>query len=110
MTDLESRLNAALGADPPARDALFRLEVLVRRERARFRRQLTLSLVAVLAAAILTGLSAPALLGWAGADPERLVVLVSLVAAAVVGLMRASFAAVPGVSTLAQRVERWFFA
>jgi hypothetical protein len=56
MSELEQRLGAALGADaPPARDALFRLEVLVRRERARFKRQLGRALAAVFAAALLVG-------------------------------------------------------
>ncbi len=111
MTDLESRLNAALGADaPPARDALFRLEVLVRRERARFRRQLTRSLAGVFVAAILIGLNAPALLRWADADPGRLVVLGALAAAAAVALIGTPLAALPGVRAISQRVERWFFA
>lgn len=111
MTDRESRLNAALGADaPPVRDALFRLDVLVRRERAWFRRQLTLTVAAVLAAAILVGLNAQALGAWAGGDNERLIAVAALATAAVVALIRAPLAALPGVRTFAQRVERWFFA
>ena len=69
MSDLETRVSAALNADaPPARDALFRLEVLVRLERVRFRRRVTL---AVAAAAMLAAVSAPALDAWMAADVER---------------------------------------
>ena len=99
MTDLESRLNAALGADaPPARDALFRLDVLVRRERARFRRQLTLTGAAVLMGAMLVALNAQALGAWVGADPERLLALAAFATAAVVALIGPRLAAVPGHS------------
>jgi hypothetical protein len=69
MSDLETRLTAALNADtPPARDALFRVAVLVRRERARFRRRVAL---AVAVAAALAAVSAPALDAWLAADVER---------------------------------------
>ena len=104
MTELESRLRAALGADtPPARDTLFRLEVLVRRERGRFRRQLRLTVGAVFAAAVLVGLNAQALGAWVGADPARLVVMAAFAVAGV-------FAALPDVRAFARRLERWFFA
>jgi len=111
MTDRESRLNAALGADaPPVRDALFRLDVLVRRERARFRRQLSLTVAVVLAAAIPAGLNAQALGAWAGADTERLLAVTALATAAVMALIGTPLAELPGVRTFAQRVEGWFFA
>jgi hypothetical protein len=55
VTDLDARLTAALQADtPPGRDPLFRIEVLQRRERARFRRQL---LLAILAPNLVSGFS-----------------------------------------------------
>ena len=55
MTDLDARLTAALQADAlPERDPLFRIEVLRRRERARFRRQL---LLAILAPNLVSGFS-----------------------------------------------------
>ena len=111
MTDLESRLHAVLGADaPPARDALFRLNVLVRRERARFRRQIMLTVAAVLVVAIVVALNVRALESWIGADPGRLVVVSVLGAVAVASLPGSPFAALPGVRTFAQRVGRWFFA
>lgn len=111
MTDLESRLNAALGADaPPARDALFRLEVLVRRERERFRHQVMRALIVVLASAIVVGLNARAILGWAGGDPGRLAVVAVLATAAVIALTGAPLATLPGVRALRQSVENWFSA
>jgi hypothetical protein len=110
MTDLESRLNAALRADaPPERDAVFRLDVLVRRERARFRRELTLTVAAALGVAILGAMNAHALGAWVGADAGRLVIVAVLAAAAVAALPGTPFAALPGVRTFVQRVERWFF-
>jgi hypothetical protein len=62
MTDLESRLESALKADAaPPRDAMFRVEVLVRRERAAFRRQLLARVAMALGAAILAALGLAAL-------------------------------------------------
>jgi hypothetical protein len=104
MSELEQRLGAALGADaPPARDALFRLEVLVRRERARFRGQLTRALALVLAVGVLAALNAQAIGAWIGADPARLVVVSALFSGAVL-------AALPRVRAFARRFDRWFFA
>jgi hypothetical protein len=46
MTDPETRLAAALSADaPPAHDPMFRVEVLVRLERERFRREVLRALL-----------------------------------------------------------------
>jgi hypothetical protein len=104
MSELEQRLGAALGADaPPARDALFRLEVLVRRERARFKRQLGRALAAVFAAALLVGVNAQAIGAWIGADSARIVVMAALFSGAVL-------AALPRVRAFARHFERWFFA
>jgi hypothetical protein len=45
MAEDEARLVELLSGDlPPARDPLFRIDVLARRERQRFRRQLVLAL------------------------------------------------------------------
>jgi hypothetical protein len=104
MSELEQRLGAALGADaPPARDALFRLEVLVRRERARFKRQLGRALAAVFAAALLVGVNAQAIGAWIGADSARIVVMAALAAAGMLVTL-------PRVRTFVRRFDRWFFA
>ena len=56
MTNADERISAALQRDaPPPRDAMFRLQVLERREQKRFRRRALLSLAA---AAGMVGISA----------------------------------------------------
>ena len=53
MDDDDARLVQLLRGDlPPARDPLFRLDVLARRERRRFRRQLTVALTSGAVAAL----------------------------------------------------------
>ena len=92
MNDLETRLAAALQADgPPARDAVFRVDVLVRLERARFRRQVgrTVAVAAVLA--VLAVVSAPSIDGWITGSVQRLwlVTLTAVALSMVPGLMMA---------------------
>ena len=73
MSNLESRLAAALQADlPPARDARFRLDVLVRIERARFRRRVVLAAVGATVVALLAAGSLPAVESWMTADVRRI--------------------------------------
>lgn len=73
MNDLETRLAAALHADaPPARDPVFRVEVLVRLERARFRRRLGRVLVVVGVLAVLAAVNAPVIDAWIAAASQRL--------------------------------------
>jgi hypothetical protein len=73
MNDLETRLTDALHADiPPARDPLFRVELLVRLERARFRRRVGRSLVVVGVFAVLAVLNVRVIDSWLAADDERL--------------------------------------
>ena len=58
MSDGDERLTAALLADaPPERDPLFRIEVLTRMERARFRRQLLLSVLGIRDRSAVSGFS-----------------------------------------------------
>ena len=60
MSELDRRLEAALQADlPPTRDAHFRLDVLVRLERARFRRKAALAAAGATAFALLAAASLP---------------------------------------------------
>jgi hypothetical protein len=74
MTDLEARLDQALKADKPApRDPMFRIEILVRRERAVFRRRLIAGGAMALAAAILASLGLVAIDDLIGPGPARLV-------------------------------------
>lgn len=57
MTGLETRLDSALKADAAVpRDPMFRIAILMRRERKLFRRQLLTGALMSLGAAILTAL------------------------------------------------------
>ncbi len=72
MSDLETRLTDALHADtPPARDPLFRVELLMRLERARFRRRVERALVVVGVLAVLAALNVRVIDSWLAADNER---------------------------------------
>ena len=65
MSDLDIRLTAALNADPPpAQDAKFRVEVLLRIERARFKRRVVMTLAVAFAAAALVAVNAQAIEAW----------------------------------------------
>jgi hypothetical protein len=58
MTNADGRIAAALRANaPPARDPVFRLQVIERRERQRFKRRALASLVTVIAVGVLSGLA-----------------------------------------------------
>ena len=72
MSDLETRLSAALhGDEPPARDPLFRVETLVRLERARFRRQVRRMLALVGVLAVLAAVNVRLIDSWVAANDQR---------------------------------------
>ena len=82
MNDLETRLNDALHADePPARDPLFRVETLVRLERARFRRQVRRAVAVAGVLAVLAAVNVRVIESWLAANNQR-VWIAALVAAA----------------------------
>src|SRR5690349_4200574 len=57
MSDLDARLAEALRPDaPPVRDPIFRVEVLTRLERARFKRRAAVTVALAAVAAVLAGL------------------------------------------------------
>ena len=73
MSDLETRLTAALQSDvPPPHDPLFRVELLVRLERARFRRRVGRALVVVSVLAVLAVLNVRVIDSWLAADNQHL--------------------------------------
>jgi len=110
MSDLDERLNAALGADaPPARDPLFRVDLLGRIERARFRRQMTLVAALSAVVAVVVALNAPALNEWLAGDVRRLALVAFGLAAASFALPGITVASVPGVRTLVSAVGRWLY-
>ena len=109
MSDDDARLMAALQADPPpAHDVMFRVEVLARLERARFRRRVILTMAVASAAAVLMAVNAQAIGAWMATDVRR-VWMVAL------GGMAAMFA-LPGVPVefsgarvLANALDRWLY-
>jgi peptidoglycan/LPS O-acetylase OafA/YrhL len=108
MSDLETRLTAALHADvAPARDAVFRVEVLVRLEQARFRRQVRRTVAAAVLLAVLAAVSAPAIDAWITAAGQRLW-FVALTAAAALCVLSVAMI-VPGFRRVAKAVGRLLY-
>ena len=108
MSDLESKLTAALNADaPPARDAKFRIEVLVRIERARFKRRLILAVSVAFAAAAMVGLNAQVIAAWITTDIWRLGIVAAATIAATFSLSGVPLEALPGFRRLARTLRRW---
>jgi hypothetical protein len=90
MTDLEARLSGALKADaPPARDPMFRIEVLARRERAALRRRLLTVGATALGAAVLGALALGVTAETVAPGPGR------LAAEAMIGVALAALVAAP---------------
>lgn len=97
MTDVEARLERALKADAPAtRDPMFRIEILMRRERAAMRRRLAAAGVVALVAAILTPFILTAIGALLGASELRLVVI-GIVAALLTLAFTAPFIGTPSM-------------
>ena len=84
MSDVETRLTSALNAEaPPAHDAVFRVEVLVRLEQARFRRHVSRIVFTAALLAVLAAVSAPDIDAWMTADDSRIWLLAAGAAAAI---------------------------
>jgi Na+-driven multidrug efflux pump len=89
MTDLETRLTAALHADgPPARDAMFRVKVLVRLEEARFKRQVARTIVVAVVLGLVAAVNAPLIESWLAAAGQH-VRIIAFTAAATMCLVPA---------------------
>ena len=111
MSDIDARLAAALGADadtPPERDALFRLDVLARIERARFRRRILRTTVIGLVAAMLVAVNGRAIDTWIASDALNAWIVGAVALAATLALAGTPTAAAPGVRTIVQLFGRWF--
>jgi hypothetical protein len=107
MSDLETRLSAALHAEePPARDPVFRVEVLVRLERARFRRRLGHMLVVVGVLAVLAAANAPVIGAGIAAASQRLWIAALAAAATLWGLL---VLVDPRLKTVVRAVGRWLY-
>ena len=110
MSDLETRLSAALHADaPPARDARFRLEALLRLEQARFRRRVAAIVLVAAAVAVLAAVSAPTLDMWIG-DVQRLWIVAIGGPVALFALLVALLGRRTGVGTVLRAFDRWLYS
>jgi FtsH-binding integral membrane protein len=109
MSDVEARLAAALGADaPPERDALFRLGVLARIERARFRRRILWTVAIGLMASMLIAVNAATIDTWIAADWRHSWIVGAAAVAVVLALPGMPTAAMPGMRTVVKVFGRLF--
>ena len=84
MTDNDARLERLLRAGvPPARDPLFRITVLARLERRRFRRQIATMVGVGAAATALAAVNAAAIDAWLAEDVPRIAVVLVVATVAV---------------------------
>jgi len=109
MSDLESRLTAALQAEAaPAYDPIFRVEVLMRLERARFRRRIVLTMAVALVAAVLVAANAESVRAWMTTDVGVFSVALGA-AASLFTLSGVPVEALPGARGLVSAVSRWLY-
>jgi hypothetical protein len=109
MSDLDARLTAALGADaPPEPDALFRLDVLARIERARFRRRIVRATAIALIAAMLVAVNAQTIDTWMATDARHGWIVGAAALVAMLALPGMPTAATPGVRAVVKVLGRWF--
>lgn len=99
--DNETRLERLLRADlPPARDPLFRIAVLERRERQAFRRRVAATVAVGAAAVVLVVGNAATISAWLAEDVTRLAGVFAVAAGAV--------RTIPGGSNVVRRlVPAW---
>lgn len=118
LTDIETRLEKALRAhSPPARDPLFRIAVLERRERRQLRRQLAATiavgaLATILASLVLTVLvdaNANTIDAWLTEDLEGVAVVLTITATACFVLAAVWVSAADGVRGVLRAWRRWLW-
>ena len=110
MSDLDNRLTAALSADPPpAQDARFRLEVLLRIERARFKRRVIMTLGVAFAGAALVVVNTQAIEAWIAADIWYVWIVALGAVIAMFSLSGVPIEALPGFRGFARTLGRWLY-
>jgi len=108
MTDLDTRVTAALRADgPPARDAMFRVKVLVRVEQARFKRQVARTIVVAVLLGLVAAVNAPLIEGWLAAAAQH-VRIIAFAAAAMMCVVPALMIE-SSIRTVVSGVGRWLY-
>ena len=83
MTESEMLVKLLRAELPPARDPLFRIAVLVRRERRQFRRQVATIVAVGAMATVLVAFNAAAISAWLAADVARVAGVLAVATAAV---------------------------
>jgi hypothetical protein len=110
MSDPDVRLKAALHADaPPVRDAKFRVEVLLRIERARFKRRVVMTLAVAFAAAALVAVNAQTLEAWIATDIGRVGIVAGAAIIIMLSLSGVPIAALPGFRGITRTLGRWLY-
>jgi hypothetical protein len=118
VTDIEARLAKALRADlPPARDPLFRIAVLERRERWQLRRRIAATIVVgafvtIMASLVLTVLvdaNTEAINAWLTEDFERVAVVLTIAATACFTLSVVWLTATDSVRGVLRVWRRWLW-
>jgi len=110
MSDLDIRLTAALNADPPPlQDARFRVEVLLRIERARFKRRVIMTLTVPFTAAALVVLNAQDIEAWITTDIWHVWIVALGTVVAMFSLSRVPIEALPGFRGFARTLGRWLY-
>ena len=110
MSDLDRRLTAALSEDPPpSQDPRFRVEVLLRIERARFKRRVIRTLVVAFAAAALVMLNAQAIEAWIATDIWRVWIVAFGAVVAMLSLSGVPIEAFPGFRSFARTLGGWLY-
>lgn len=108
MSDLDTRLAAALNAEaPPARDARFRVEVLLRIERARFKRRVVRTLAVSFSATALVAVIAQAIEAWIATDIWSLWIVAIAAVVAMFSFSGVPIGALPGFRGFARILGRW---
>jgi len=110
MSDLDARLTAALQADsPPERDPRFRIDALLRVERARFKRRFISTLAVALAASALVIVNAQALEAWIATDIWRISIVALGAVSAMFFVSGVPIEALPGFKGFARTLSRWLY-
>ena len=110
MSDLNDRLTAALSADsPPAQDPRFRVEVLLRIERARFKRRVIRALAVAFAVAAIVTVNAQVIEAWIATDIWRVWITALSTVAAMFALSGVPIAALPGFRSFTRTLGRWLY-
>jgi hypothetical protein len=108
MTDVDTRLTAALRADgPPARDAMFRVKVLVRCEQARFKRHVARATIVAVVLGLVAAVNAPLIEAWLAAAGQHVRVM-AFAAAATMCVVPALMIG-PRLRTVVRGVGRWLY-